>query len=214
MKGTHQKARHLRSGDLALLLSACFIVGAVPCGTGFAQDVDAVESDQATQGPTEVDLRPQHSTEWSSFLRGQFALGAGMTYQYDGSRGTTLGISTYTWRDDHFELAAIRFFSPQTRLGNTLADPNWVFELSRRWRLHWALIDHSGMQLFFGAGGSYKNETDDLNGSHLNFAEQLGWRFPARANGGRLEFAIRHISNAGLKKPNKGEDFLTLVYVF
>jgi hypothetical protein len=33
---------------------------------------------------------------------GQMALGAGMTYQYDGSKGTTLGIATYTWRDDHY----------------------------------------------------------------------------------------------------------------
>jgi hypothetical protein len=31
---------------------------------------------------------------------------------------------------------------------------------------------------------------------------------------GPSEFAIRHISNAGLEKPNTGEDFLTLAYVF
>jgi hypothetical protein len=30
----------------------------------------------------------------------------------------------------------------------------------------------------------------------------------------RVEFSIRHVSNAGLKKPNRGEDFLTLAYVF
>lgn len=137
-----------------------------------------------------------------------------MTYQYDGSKGTTLGIATYTWRDDHYELAAIRFFSAQTRLGDALAGPNWVFEFSRRWKLHWSLIDHSGLQLFCGVGAAYKNETDDINGSHLNFAEQLGWRFPRQANGGHVEFAIRHMSNAGLKKPNKGEDLLTLAYVF
>jgi hypothetical protein len=47
-----------------------------------------------------------------------------------------------------------------------------------------------------------------------NFAEQLGWRFPKQPSGGRVEFAIRHVSNAGLKKPNRGEDFLTLAYVF
>jgi hypothetical protein len=81
-------------------------------------------------------------------------------------------------------LAAIRFFSAQTRLGGTLAGPNWIFEFSRRWRLHWSLIDHSGLQLYFGAGAGYKNETDDINGSHWNFAEQLGWRFPRQANGG------------------------------
>jgi hypothetical protein len=175
---------------------------------------DAAQSSNATQRPAKVDSKPLHLAGWSTFLDGQLALGAGMTYQYDGSKGTTLGIATYTWRDDHYELAAIRFFSAQTRLGDALADPNWVFEFSRRWKLHWSLIDHSGLQLFCGVGAAYKNETDDINGSHLNFAEQLGWRFPRQANGGHVEFAIRHMSNAGLKKPNKGEDFLTLAYVF
>ena len=175
---------------------------------------DAAQSSNATQRPAKVDSKPLHLAGWSTILDGQLALGAGMTYQYDGSKGTTLGLATYTWRDDHYELAAIRFFSAQTRLGGTLADPNWIFEFSRRWRLHWSLIDHSGLQLFFGAGAAYKNETDDINGSRLNFAEQLGWRFPRQANGGHVEFAIRHVSNAGLRKPNKGEDFLTLAYVF
>ena len=64
------------------------------------------------------------------------------------------------------------------------------------------------------AGAAYKTKTDDLNGSNWNFAEQLGWRFPQQANSGRVEFALRHVSNAGLKKPNRGEDFLTLAYVF
>jgi hypothetical protein len=70
------------------------------------------------------------------------------------------------------------------------------------------------MELFFGMGAAYKTKTDDLNGSNWNFAEQLGWRFPQQAHGGRVEFSIRHISNAGIKKPNRGEDFLTLAYVF
>jgi hypothetical protein len=145
---------------------------------------------------------------------GRFALGAGMTYQYDGSRGTDLAFASWSTRDDHYELAAFRFLSPQMRLGCPLAGPNWVFEASRRWRLHWKLIDHSGMELFFGMGAAYKTKTDDLNGSNLNFAEQLGWRFPQQDQGGRVEFAIRHLSNAGLKKPNRGEDFLTLAYLF
>jgi hypothetical protein len=81
------------------------------------------------------------------------------------------------------------------------------------WR-HWSLIDRSGLELFVGGGGAYKTETDELNGSRLNFAEQFGWRTPPDENGGRVEFAIRHTSNAGLKKPNKGQDFLTLAYVF
>jgi hypothetical protein len=72
----------------------------------------------------------------------------------------------------------------------------------------------AALYLFFGFGGAYKTETDDLNGSNWNFAEQLGWRFPPWANGGRVEFTLRHVSNAGLKKPTRGEDFLTLAYVF
>jgi hypothetical protein len=63
-------------------------------------------------------------------------------------------------------------------------------------------------------GAVYKTKTDDLNGSNWNFAERLGWRVPQPVHGGRVEFAIRHVSNAGLKKPNKGEDFLTSAYVF
>jgi hypothetical protein len=145
---------------------------------------------------------------------GHLALGTGMSVQYDGTSTTPLALATWTWDDDRYELAAIRFLKAQTRIGETLAGPNWAFELSRRWRLNWSLIDRSGLQLFVGAGAAYKTETDELNGSRLNFAEQLGWRFPRQENGGRVEFALRHISNAGLKKPNKGQDFLTLAYVF
>jgi hypothetical protein len=152
--------------------------------------------------------------EHSYLLEGRFALGVGMTYQYDGSRGTTLALASWSTRDDHYELGVFRFRTPQTRLDCALAEPNWVFEASRRWRLHWKLLDRSGVDLFFGGGAAYKNKTDDLNGTNWNFAEQLGWRFPKQAGGGRLEFAIRHISNAGIKKPNRGEDFLTLAYVF
>jgi hypothetical protein len=157
---------------------------------------------------------PNSRAWWSRVLDGYFAFGAGMTYQYDGSKGTDLVLATWSTRDDHYELAAFRFLTPQTRLGCALAESNWVFEASRRWRIHWTLIDHSGVDLFFGMGAAYKTKTDDINGSNWNFAEQLGWRFPQRAHGGRVEFAIRHVSNAGLKKPNRGEDFVTLAYVF
>jgi len=53
-----------------------------------------------------------------------------------------------------------------------------------------------------------------LNGSHLNFTEQLGCRFTRSDVGPGFEIALRHMSNAGLKKPNKGEDYVTVLYVF
>ena len=92
----------------------------------------------------------------SLFLDGHIAVGAGMTYQYDGSKGTTLGVATWSTQDDHYELAAFRFLTAQTRFGSALAEPNWVFEASRRWRLHWSLIDRSGVELFIGGGAAYK----------------------------------------------------------
>jgi hypothetical protein len=161
-----------------------------------------------------VDAAEAPAVEPSDFLDGHLAVGGGMSVQYDGTSTADLGLATWTWHDDRYELAAFRFVSAQTRLGETLASPNSVVEISRRWRLNWSLIDRSDLQLFFGGGAAYKTETDKLNGSRLNFAEQLGWRFPRQENGGRVEFALRHISNAGLKKPNKGQDFLTLAYVF
>jgi len=170
-----------------------------------AQDVGELE-------PVSSDSRSR--AWWSPVLDGQLALGAGMTYQYDGSKGTDLAVASWTSGEDHYELAAFRFLTAQTRRGDPLAEPNWIFQGSRRWRLHWKLIDHTGMDLFFGFGAAYKTKTDDLNGSNWNFAEQLGWRSPLQANGGRVEFAIRHVSNAGLKKPNRGQDFITLAYVF
>jgi hypothetical protein len=92
----------------------------------------------------------------------------------------------------------------------SLADPNWTFQISRRW----TFIRKPVAKCFFGLGGAYKTEMDDLNGSHLNFAEQLGVRFTRSDAGPGFEIAVRHMSNAGLKKPNKGQDFITVVYVF
>ena len=45
-------------------------------------------------------------------------------------------------------------------------------------------------------------------------AEQLGVRFTRSDGGAGFEIAARHMSNAGLKKPNKGQDFITVIYVF
>jgi Lipid A 3-O-deacylase (PagL) len=152
----------------------------------------------------------QTAGESSSFIDGQPGLGGGVTYQYDGTRAAYIGAFTWTWSRDRFELDAVRFLEAQVDKGHSLANPNWTFQLSRRW----AFIRKPEAKVFFGFGGAYKTETDGLNGSHLNFAEQLGVRFSRSAAGPGFEFAIRHMSNAGLKKPNKGQDFVTAIYVF
>jgi Lipid A 3-O-deacylase (PagL) len=217
--------------DLRTIYKAVMLVSIAVAAPVLAQDAgvdlasqirdhDFAQPSEGATPYTQIDAQPSKGPSansrvwWSRVLEGHLALGAGITYQYDGSKGTNLGVATWTSTEDHYELAAFRFLTAQTRLGDPLAEPNWVFEASRRWRLHWKLIGDSGLDLFVGAGAAYKTKTDDLNGSNWNFAEQLGWRFPRRANGGRVEFAIRHVSNAGLKKPNRGEDFLTWAYVF
>jgi hypothetical protein len=153
-------------------------------------------------------IRPEN--ESGQFTDGQFSIGGGSTYQYDGSKGTSLALVTWTWADDRYELAAIRFLGRQVKRDTVLANPNWVFHGERRW----SLLHSSGGRLFFGGGAAYKNETDVINGSRLNFTEELLWRSPWRPAAGEFELAIRHMSNAGLKKPNKGQDFLTVVYAF
>jgi hypothetical protein len=153
---------------------------------------------------------PQTRGESSRFLDGNPGLGGGVTYQFDGTKAAYLGAFTWTWNHDGFELGAIRFADGQLEKTVSLANPNWTFQISRRW----TLIRKPKAQMFFGLGGAYKTETDDLNGSHLNFAEQLGVRFKRFGAGPGFEIAVRHMSNAGLKKPNKGQDFITVIFVF
>jgi hypothetical protein len=68
--------------------------------------------------------------------------------------------------------------------------------------------------MFLGLGGAYKGEKDDINGSRLNFAEHVGGRFTRSEVGPGFEIVVRHISNAGLKTSNKGQDLVTIAYVF
>src|ERR1700683_4176409 len=79
-----------------------------------------------------VDAAEAPAAEPSDFLDGHLAVGGGMSVQYDGTSTADLGLATWTWHDDHYELAAFRFMSSQKRLGETLAEPNSGFEVSRR----------------------------------------------------------------------------------
>jgi hypothetical protein len=161
----------------ALILATIAVAAPVlaqDAGIAPASEISDRELAQSAVGTAPYIPSPSSRAWWSRIPDGHLALGAGMTYQYDGSKGTDLVFASWRTRDDRYELAAFRFLTPQTRLGCDLADANWVFEASRRWTLHWNLIDRSGVELFIGGGAAYKNKTDDLNGSNWNFAEQLG----------------------------------------
>ena len=63
-------------------------------------------------------------------------------------------------------------------------------------------------------GGSYKTEIDTLDATRLNFSYLLAARFDLGASGSLFEIAARHWSNAYIKRPNIGENFLTLSFSY
>jgi hypothetical protein len=151
-----------------------------------------------------------------SVADGHLGVGGGTTveYHFDGNTHSPVAALTWTWDRDRFELAAFRFVKTVVQDGVgyrlTLANPNSIYEMSRRW----TFIRSERSNIFAGLGGAYKSEIDHVNGSRLNFAEHLGWRLTRSEVGHGFELVVRHASNGGLKKPNRGEDFLTLAYVF
>jgi hypothetical protein len=157
-------------------------------------------------------VRAQAEESVLSLTSGHLGLGAGSTveYHFDGTSRARIGEFTWTWDRDRLEFSAFRFFDAQRRGRIALAVPNWTYEMSTRW----TFIHNPKVKMFLGLGGAYKSETDGINGSRLNFAEQLGWRFTRSEVGPGFEIVVRHMSNAGLKKPNKGQDFVTIAYVF
>ena len=157
-------------------------------------------------------VRAQAEESVLSLTNGHLGLGVGSTveYHFDGTSSARIGALTWTWDRDRFEFAAFRFLDVQLRNHIALANPNWTYEMSTRW----TFIHNPKVKMFLGLGGAYKSETDDINGSRLNFAEQAGWRFTRSEVGPGFEIVVRHMSNAGLKKPHKGQDFVTVAYVF
>jgi len=158
-----------------------------------------------------------HAEDGASFCGGcQFMVGVGGTYHF-WSR--THGIVFPFGLDldgNRYELGVFRMATEQTLESlerppaHKVASPYWGASLSRRWEP----LGNSYARFFAGLGFSYKSETDELNSTHWNFALQLGVRF--RLNDGRqaLELAVRHWSNAGLKLPNRGQDFATVTFAF
>ena len=145
----------------------------------------------------------------------QLLVGIGGTYHYWAATGGIVAPIAFDWGEGRYELGAFRITTSQMLEyhGNLpayrFADPYWGFSLSRRWRV----IGRGAVGVWLGFGASYKTETDDLDSTRLNFAEQLAirWRI-SHAVG--MELAIRHWSNAGIRLPNRGQDFATAMLVF
>jgi hypothetical protein len=74
-----------------------------------------------------VDAAEAPAAELPGFLDGHLAVGGGMSVQYDGTSTADIGLATWTWHDDHYELAAFRFMSSQKRGGGKTAEQKPVF---------------------------------------------------------------------------------------
>ena len=146
----------------------------------------------------------------------ELRLGFGGTYHFWGRTGGTVIPATLSFDGDRYELGLFRMATHQTLDGvdphapHVLADPYWAVSASRRWEL----AGGPRWRLLFGFGASYKGEQDALNSTHWNFASQLAMQVRLPGGGKGLELSVRHWSNAGIRLPNRGQDFATLTYSF
>jgi hypothetical protein len=139
-------------------------------------------------------------------------VGIGETYHFWDTTGGVVLPVTVNWSDSRYEFGLFRIsrrqilYNAHYRYGRVMADPYWGLSLSRRWRL----FDRGPVRGFFGFGIAAKTESDELSVTRLDFASQLGVRFPLPGNRVIGELTFRHWSNGGIRLPNHGQDFVTL----
>jgi Lipid A 3-O-deacylase (PagL) len=141
-------------------------------------------------------------------------LGFGATYHFWGYTHGLVVPAVLNFDHDRWEFGAFRFTKSQSYADSTFfgadikfANPYWGFSLSRRLEL----FRHPHWRVVLGVGASYKTEEDRLSASLWNFAWQGGLRLTPRP-GWSIELVARHWSNGGLKLPNHGQDFATLMF--
>ena len=138
-------------------------------------------------------------------------LGLGATYHFWGPTGGLVFAATMNWDESRYELGVFRIARAQVlrddayREGCLMADPYWGVSLSRRWQL----FQKGPVKALFGFGLALKTESDQLSATRWDFASQLGLRFRIPGQIAVAELTVRHWSNAGVRLPNHGQDFVT-----
>jgi len=162
-------------------------------------------------------ISPAHAADDGLLCNGcQLSVGIGDTYHFWGRTAGLVLPMTFAWGDGRYEFGVFRFATTQTlyeeKWGcvHELAAPYWGTSISRRWQL----FGGPTWKLFFGFGASYKDQEDALNSTHWNFASSLGLVLREPGHGARVEISIRHWSNAGIRTPNRGQDFFTVLVYF
>jgi hypothetical protein len=192
-----------------LVLSAVFDPNPVR-----AEDVTGQAADQTAQTANESGF---NFNPFAPCPKCKLLIGAGQTYQFWGwSDGVVLPV-TLELDESRWELGAFRVATRQIAIGHgypppayTSATPFWGYSAMRRWQF----LHRSWLRLYAGVGGSYKTEIDTLDATRLNFSYLLAARFDLGSSGSLFEIAVRHWSNAYIKRPNIGENFLTLSFSY
>lgn len=140
--------------------------------------------------------------------------------------GTTF--RTWAWTDgfilsvaleldeSRWELGAFRFTTAQRAptyalpASSDAANPYWGFTAMRRWQV----LHRKWGKLYLGLGANYRSETDYLESTRWNFAYLIAVRFDLDAHDKALELGVRHWSDAWIRPPNRGQNFLTLSLAF
>jgi len=139
-------------------------------------------------------------------------LGLGGTYHFWGPTGGLVFAATMNWDANRYELGVFRVARAQFLRdhaypeGHLMADPYWGASLSRRWQV----FEKGPVKGFVGFGLALKTESDQLSATRWDFAEQAGLRFRIPGQVAVGELTVRHWSNAGIRLPNHGQDFVTL----
>ena len=139
-------------------------------------------------------------------------IGIGGTYHFWAPTAGVVVPITVDWDQGRWEAGVFRMATSQrlyhggAYTGQTSAEPYWGVSASRRW----TMIHGRTWRSYFGFGASYKTDQGELSVTHWNFASQVGVQFAAPWSRSRVEVAVRHWSNGGLRLPNRGQDFLTL----
>ena len=118
----------------------------------------------------------------------------------------TLELDESRWEIGAFRIARRQLLKePKYPALTIAARPYWGFSLMHRLEI----LHRSRMRLYLGLGANYRTETDMLTATKWNFAGMIGIRFDLGEHA-LLEVALRHWSNAWIRFPDRGQNFVTV----
>lgn len=150
------------------------------------------------------------SAHWAPCDRCRIWIGVGTTYTFFKRTDGLVVPFTLELADSRWELGAFRMARSQLDRSapeNLASPPYWGFSAMHRWQI----LHRGAEKVYFGFGANYLTQESYVNSSLWNFAYLIGVR--VALDGGKgplLELTVRHWSNAWLKPPNRGQNFVTV----